>query len=84
MSRSSPAPPVDGAQWKQADYGQMAHAHEVAQADEAKPWWRRTWQSIVTAADAGSPDASLLLEATNALEYDPRDVAANYTQLASE
>ncbi len=33
--------PVDLASWKQADYGLMAHAREVAEAGEAKPWWQR-------------------------------------------
>ena len=37
----APEKPVDLAKWKQADYGHMAHAHEVAQTDETKPWWRQ-------------------------------------------
>ncbi len=36
-----PLLPVNIAKWKQADYGQMAHAREVAEAGEAKPWWQR-------------------------------------------
>ncbi len=52
-------------------------ARAALPSNEPQPWWRRAGQFVDTVA-------SLLLEAKKTLEYEPKEISANYAQLASD